>query len=150
MGLGLAEAAQVVEKTCSICASTAMIFMMHYCADALIERFGNECVRRNIAAGRRLSTLARSEAGSRSHFWAPLGTARREGGEYALDCVKSWVTSAMEADSYVWSSRPAGGEGASTLWLVDGKLKGGGELGHAGLGLSSPDKSPPSNTAIRM
>jgi hypothetical protein len=56
----------------------------------------------------------------------------------------------MEADSYVWSSRPAGGEGASTLWLVDGKLKGGGELGHAGLGLSSPDKSPPSNTAIRM
>jgi alkylation response protein AidB-like acyl-CoA dehydrogenase len=103
MGLGLAEAAQVVEKTSNSCVSTAMILTMHYCADALIERFGNEGVRREIAAGRHLSTLAWSEAGSRSHFWAPLGTARRDGDEYALECVKSWVTSAMEADSYIWS-----------------------------------------------
>ncbi|MGE3413889.1 MAG: acyl-CoA dehydrogenase family protein, partial [Dehalococcoidia bacterium] len=35
-----------------------------------------------------------------------------------LDGHKSWVTSAAEADLYVWSSRPTAGEGASTLWLV--------------------------------
>ena len=39
MGLGLAEAAQVVEKTSSVCPSTAMILMMHYCTDALIGAF---------------------------------------------------------------------------------------------------------------
>jgi isovaleryl-CoA dehydrogenase len=35
-----------------------------------------------------------------------------------LDARKSWATSAGEADSYVWSSRPAAADGASTLWLV--------------------------------
>jgi len=31
--------AQVVEKTSSVCPSTAMILMMHYCTDALIGAF---------------------------------------------------------------------------------------------------------------
>jgi hypothetical protein len=35
-----------------------------------------------------------------------------------LDASKSWVTSAFEADSYVWSSKPLAAEGASTLWLA--------------------------------
>ena len=35
-----------------------------------------------------------------------------------LDARKSWVTSAGQADSYVWSSRPLAGDGPMTLWLV--------------------------------
>jgi alkylation response protein AidB-like acyl-CoA dehydrogenase len=35
-----------------------------------------------------------------------------------LDAEKSWATSAGEADSYVWSSRPLEAEGQSTIWLV--------------------------------
>jgi alkylation response protein AidB-like acyl-CoA dehydrogenase len=35
-----------------------------------------------------------------------------------LDAEKSWVTSAGEADSYVWTSKPIEGDGPSTLWLV--------------------------------
>ncbi|HEX7094925.1 MAG TPA: acyl-CoA dehydrogenase family protein, partial [Acidimicrobiales bacterium] len=31
---------------------------------------------------------------------------------------KSWVTSAGEADSYVWTSRPVAAEAGATLWLV--------------------------------
>jgi len=31
---------------------------------------------------------------------------------------KSWVTSAAEADSYVWTSRASGDDGGATLWLV--------------------------------
>ncbi|MBV8084977.1 MAG: acyl-CoA dehydrogenase, partial [Chloroflexi bacterium] len=77
-----------------------------------------------IAAGRHLSTLAFSETGSRSHFWAPLSTAALQGENVILNASKSWVTSAGEADSYVWSSRPANAEGASTIWLVPANTPG--------------------------
>ena len=124
MGLGLAEAAHAVEHIAQACPSTAMIVTMHYCATAVIEKFGSAELRREVAAGRHLSTLAWSEAGSRSHFWAPLGTATRDGDGYLLNGSKTMVTSASEADSYIWSSRPAEAEGASTLWLVGSKTAG--------------------------
>lgn len=124
MGLGLAEASQVVERIAQACPSTAMVVTMHYCAAAVIEKFGAEALRRDVAAGRHLSTLAWSEAGSRSHFWAPVGTAKRDGGGYLLDGSKTMVTSALEADSYIWSSKPAAAEGASSLWLVGSKTAG--------------------------
>src|SRR5262249_38503194 len=37
---------------------------------------------------------------------------------------KSWVTSAGEADSYVWSSKPLSADGASTIWLAPAKAPG--------------------------
>ena len=123
-GAGLDAAADVVGRIAQACPSTAMVLCMHYCAVAVIEAFGAEAVRRDVAAGRHLSTLAFSEAESRSHFWAPVSTARVAGRQVLLDARKSWVTSAFEADSYVWSSRPLGAEGASTLWLVDAKSPG--------------------------
>lgn len=124
MGLGLAEAATVVETIASACSSTAMIVTMHYAANAVLEQFASEAVRRDVAAGKHLSTLAWSESGSRSHFWAPVGTAEAVEAGYKLTCTKTMVTSAGEADSYVWSSRPVQGEGASSLWLVDSKADG--------------------------
>lgn len=123
-GLGLREAATVVSSLARSCPSTAMIVCMHYCATNVIEHFGAPELRREIAAGRHLSTLAFSEAESRSHFWAPVSTARAEGDSVVLDARKSWVTSAGEADSYVWSSKPLAAEGASTLWLIDAKNPG--------------------------
>jgi len=117
-GQGPRAAAEVVEGLATACASTAMIVMMHFSATAAIEAFGPEPVRREIAAGRHLSTLAFSETGSRSHFWAPLSSATADGDAVRLDAAKSWVTSAGEADSYVWSSRPVVGDGPMTLWLV--------------------------------
>ena len=124
MGQGLVEAAQVVERIAQVCPSTAMVVTMHFCATSVIEKFGTETLRREVAAGRHLSTLAWSETGSRSHFWAPVGTAVSDSNGYLLDGAKTMVTSAVEADSYIWSSRPAQAEGASTLWLVDSKNAG--------------------------
>jgi alkylation response protein AidB-like acyl-CoA dehydrogenase len=118
LGLGLGEAAQVVRRLAGACASTAMVVAMHYSAVAVIEAHGSDDVRRDVAAGRHLSTLAFSESGSRSHFWAPLGTARRRGDDVVLDASKSWVTSAGEADSYVWTSQPTSGGPGASLWLV--------------------------------
>ena len=117
-GAGMRQAAELVERLGRSCASSAMVAMMHYCATAVIEAHGPEALRREIAAGGSLGTLAFSETGSRSHFWAPLSTAVAHGDDVLLQANKSWVTSAGEADFYVWSSRPLAAEGASSLWLV--------------------------------
>jgi alkylation response protein AidB-like acyl-CoA dehydrogenase len=126
-GAGLREAAHTVRELGSVCGSTAMIVTMHYAAVAALTAAGDKDMLTAIAAGTHLSTLAFSETGSRSHFWAPLSTAvlLDDGHTVRLDAAKSWVTSAGQADSYVWSSRPLSsvspaGEpaGPMTLWLV--------------------------------
>jgi len=116
--IGLRDAADVVRNLAGACGSTAMVTLMHYAATAVVGTYGPPAVREAIADGRHLTTLAFSEAGSRSHFWAPLGTATAVGDEVRLDARKSWVTSASQADSYVWSSRPLAADGPMTLWLV--------------------------------
>ncbi|MEJ2864722.1 acyl-CoA dehydrogenase family protein [Actinomycetospora flava] len=123
-GGSLADVAQVLETIARADASTAMVVLMHYSAVSVIEPHGPEDVRREVAAGRHLSTLAFSERGSRSHFWAPVSTATAVDDGVRLDAAKSWVTSAGEADSYVWSSRPVSAEGPMTLWLVPGATDG--------------------------
>lgn len=117
-GQGHRAAALVVEALAHACASTAMVVCMHYAAAAVIEAHGSRGRREAIARGTHLTTLAFSEVGSRSQFWAPLSTATPYEGKMRLDASKSWVTSAGEADSYVWSSRPVAGKGVSTLWFV--------------------------------
>lgn len=125
LGQGLTQAAQAVERIARDCPSTAMVLTMHYAGTVLIEKYGPQAVRQAIAAGRHVTTLAWSEAGSRSHFWAPVSTATADGAEHVLlDAHKSMVTSAQQADSYVWSSRPVAVDGAATLWLVDSRLPG--------------------------
>ena len=84
-GQGLREAAQVVSRLAQACPSTAMVVCMHYCANAVIEAHGPRALREAVAAGRHFSTLAFSEAESRSHFWAPVSTARTEGDTVVLD-----------------------------------------------------------------
>ena len=151
MGEGMRAASYVVEKIAEACGSTAMVVCMHYAATAVIEKHGTETVRREIAAGKHLSTLAFSEAGSRSHFWAPVGTAVQSNGHILLDNKKSWVTSADQADSYVWSSKPATVEGASTIWLVPSRANGVKTVApFDGLGLRGNASSPVTGTQIKM
>jgi alkylation response protein AidB-like acyl-CoA dehydrogenase len=120
LGQGHRAAVQVMERVSQACASTSMVLCMHYAAAAVIEAYGPREVRQAIAAGKHTSSLAFSESGSRSHFWAPVSTATpvAGNGHVRLDAHKSWVTSAGQVDSYVWSSRPMAAEGASTIWLV--------------------------------
>lgn len=124
LGQGHRAAALAVERVAQACASTAMVLCMHYAGTAVIEAYGRKDVREAIAAGNHITTLAFSEAGSRSHFWAPVSTAVEDDGHIRLDAKKSWATSAGQVDSYVWSSKPLAAEGASTIWLVPGKADG--------------------------
>ena len=125
-GLGQSHraATTVVERLASTCASTAMVVCMHYAATAVIEAHGPAGIREAIARCEHLTTLAFSEQGSRSHFWAPTSTATQAEGRVRLDARKSWVTSAGQAHSYVWSSRPLAAEGQSSIWLVPAESEG--------------------------
>jgi alkylation response protein AidB-like acyl-CoA dehydrogenase len=143
LGFGLREASDIVRTVAQDCGSTAMVLCMHYSGTAVLEALADQETRRAVAAGRHLSTLAFSEAGSRSHFWAPLGTATRNGSGVVLNARKSWVTSASKATAYVWSSKPVTAEGLSTLWLVPAKSAGITVRGpFDGLGLRGNDSSP--------
>jgi isovaleryl-CoA dehydrogenase len=161
-GAGLREAAVVVRELGSVCGSTAMVVAMHYSAVAGLVAAGDKDTLVAIAGGTHLSTLAFSEAGSRSHFWAPMSTAvlAPDAATVRLDASKSWVTSAGHADSYVWSSRPlsssgdvagdvAGDEsgdaasGPMTLWLVPADAAGLSAAGaFDGLGLRGNSSAP--------
>lgn len=129
-GLGPGSFAAVVETLAEADASVAMVYLMHVCAVAIIAaaRAGADVKTTlgDIAAGRHLSTLAFSEAGSRSHFWAPLSRARRNGAGVQLTAKKSFVTSAGYAQSYVVSSLAPEGKGPtdSTLYLVSAGVPG--------------------------
>lgn len=143
LGQGPRAAFEVVDRLARACGSTAMVVCMHYAAAAVIEAHGAAALRRQVAAGEHLCTLAFSEAGSRSHFWAPLGTARREDDGVHLDAHKSFVTSARHATLIVWSSRPASAEGASTLWALPRTAAGLSAVGDFdGLGLRGNDSTP--------
>ncbi|MFD2416643.1 acyl-CoA dehydrogenase family protein [Amycolatopsis pigmentata] len=142
-GESLDAAAQVIERLAGVCGSTAMVVVMHYAAAAVLEAHGSPEVRRAIGENRHLCTLAFSEFGSRSHFWAPVGTAKRHDGHIVLDGSKSWVTAAGEADSYVWSSLPVGDSGRMTLWHLPKDTPGLTTRGEFdGLGLRGNASSP--------
>lgn len=122
--LGPRSFAAVVATLAEADASVAMVYLMHVCAAATIASARPAAtvapVLREIAAGRHLTTLAFSEAGSRSHFWAPVSRARRNAAGVHVTAKKSWVTSADHAQSYVVSSLAPDAKGPteSTLYLV--------------------------------
>ena len=151
-GEGHRAATAVVQAVAEHCGSTAMVLMMHYCGTAVIEAFGPTDVRERIAAGDYVTTLAFSEAGSRSMFWAPMSAALAgAGGTVRLDAQKSWVTSAGHADGYVWSSKPMAAEGASTMWLVPAATQGL-KVGAPfdGLGLRGNSSSPMNASGVEV
>ncbi|MEO5678640.1 MAG: acyl-CoA dehydrogenase family protein, partial [Acidimicrobiales bacterium] len=153
-GQGMRPAAEVIQGLAGTCGSTAMIVLMHYTANAAIEGHASEVVRKAVASGQHLSTLAFSEAGSRSHFWASQSTAAPASDDViVLDAAKSWVTAAAHADSYVWSTRPVdpAAEGPMTLWLVpsaaDGLVQ---PSGFDGLGLRGNGSTPVTAKGVRI
>jgi len=151
-GKSLADGVNVIERLAGTCGSTAMVVLMHYAATAIIEAHGKDETRRAIAAGDHLTTLAFSEAGSRSHFWAPMSSAKSDGnGTVQLDASKSWITAAGQADSYVWSSRPLTGDGPMTLWFVPSNSDGLAVKGKFdGLGLRGNASNPVSGEAVEV
>jgi alkylation response protein AidB-like acyl-CoA dehydrogenase len=107
LGGGPVELVEVTSQIASACGSTAMVYLMHISAAMAVASApppGQPDLVARLATGRSLGTLAFSEAGSRSHFWAPVSQCQSADGRTTLKTRKSWVTSAGEADVYVVSS----------------------------------------------
>jgi alkylation response protein AidB-like acyl-CoA dehydrogenase len=148
-GLGPRTFAGVTATLAEADASVAMVYLMHVCAAATIVAARSEAAvvetLKEIAAGQILATLAFSEAGSRSHFWAPVSRAARNGAGVRLTANKSWVTSAGYAHCYVVSSLAPDGKGPteSTLYLVPAQTPGLSVAGSwDGLGLRANASAP--------
>jgi len=116
---GLQEMADVLEILAQGCASTAMVVLMHYCSTAAIAAKGSarlrEAILPQIVEGTHLSTLAFSEPGSGGHFYSPTSRAIQRNGSVELNALKSFATSAGEADSYLISTLNADAQGPQEL-----------------------------------
>jgi alkylation response protein AidB-like acyl-CoA dehydrogenase len=150
-GLGPRTFAAVTATLAEADASVAMVYLMHMLGTATISAARPSAGRalapilKEIGAGRHLSTLAFSEAGSRSHFWAPISRAHRNGNGVRISAKKSWVTSAGHAQSYVVSALSPEGAGPtdSTLYLLAAKTRGLSVAGPwDGLGLRANASAP--------
>ena len=123
LGEGLRTAAAVIDALAQRCPSTAMVYLMHLCGIACYAAAPDKTseLLREAAAGRHLSTLAFSEKGSRSHFWAPVSRAASAGhGAVTISAQKSFVTSAGHAQGYVVSTLASGATQPveSTIYLL--------------------------------
>lgn len=113
LGGGPRELVEVVSMLAGACGSTAMIYLMHVSASmpvASAPPAGMPGLLADLASGRCLASLAFSEAGSRSHFWAPMSRANTTPEGLHLSAKKSWVTSAGHADVYIISTGTADAE----------------------------------------
>jgi alkylation response protein AidB-like acyl-CoA dehydrogenase len=148
-GQGPRAFAAVVEEIAQACGSTAMVYVMHVTASQAIASStvleGRDALLREIAAGRHLTTLAFSEKGSRSQFWAPVSRLEAQGDGFVTSAAKSWVTSAGHAHSYVASAQKPGAASPleSTVYLVRRGAPGVRvAAGFDGLGLRGNESAP--------
>jgi alkylation response protein AidB-like acyl-CoA dehydrogenase len=115
LGLGMRGLLRVCEQVGRECPSTALCFGMHAVATAVIGAKATADQRERylepIIAGKHLTTLALSEAGSGVHFHFPQ-TLIRPGthDSYRLQGTKSFVTNGGYADSYVVSAVEEGAD----------------------------------------
>lgn len=120
LGAGPHELVQVVSGLAAACGSTAMIYLMHVSAAMPVAAApppGLPKLVNQMADGSVLGSLAFSESGSRSHFWAPVSRATEDGDQVRIQAKKSWVTSAGHADVYVVSTGSAGTDGVDLYAL---------------------------------
>lgn len=150
LGGGPRDLVDAMTTVASACGSTAMVYLMHLAASAVTAAAppsdGGDQLLADLASGAKLGTLAFSEKGSRSHFWAPVSRATRTGsGSVTIGADKSWVTSATTADVYVTSCMAADSDAMtdSNLYVVDRTAEGVKVLGSFdGIGLRGNDSAP--------
>ena len=133
MGAGPVEFIRVVGAIAAACGSTAMIYLMHTAAAVTVASAPPTALPgllERMASGEALGTLAFSEKGSRSHFWAPVSESVADGDTVRFTADKSWVTSAGQADIFVMSSKGSEDQDTVDLWAIP--------AGTAGLDIAGP------------
>jgi len=108
MGHGLLALTRVCEILGSECASTAICFGMHSVGASVIAANATDEQREKfvqpIVAGKHITTLSLSEAGTGSHFYLPQTSLEVDDNGFAINGKKTFVTNGSNADSYVVST----------------------------------------------
>ncbi|HET6771387.1 MAG TPA: acyl-CoA dehydrogenase family protein [Actinomycetota bacterium] len=133
LGAGPVEFVETLSALASACGSSSLVYLMHISAATVVAAAPPPGLREapsKLASGDWLGTLAFSERGSRSHFWAPVSRAVLKNGGVHIAADKSWVTSAGQADLYVVSTRAVAPADAVSLYAVPGR--------HDGLTVAGP------------
>jgi alkylation response protein AidB-like acyl-CoA dehydrogenase len=110
LGGGPQELVEAASRLAAVCGSTALVYLMHVAAAMAVASappHGRPGLVGQLASGEKLGTLAFSEPGSRSHFWAPVSQSQTADGATQVKTRKSWVTSAGHADMYLVSTLTA-------------------------------------------
>ena len=128
LGAGPVEFVEVTSRLAEACGSTAMVYLMHVAAVMPVLGApppGLPGLARKMSTGK-LGTLAFSERGSRSHFWAPVSKSVASNGDIRMKADKSFVTSAGHADVYVASvlTPEAAGPVDSDLFAIPAETPG--------------------------
>ena len=145
LGAGPRDLADTLRALAEVCGSTAMVYLMHISAVMTVAAApppGLPKLLPELASGEVLATLAFSEPGSRSHFWAPVSQAQAGEESVALRARKSFVTSAGHADLYVTSTL-TGGADTIDVFAVPARTPGVAVSGQwRGLGLRGNASAP--------
>jgi|SRR5262245_41896355 len=156
-GEGMRTFAAVTEELAMACGSTAMVYVMHTAAAQAIASSSifaeRASVLKEISSGKHLTTLAFSEAGSRSQFWAPTSKLEETNGHFTTSASKSWVTAAGHADSYISTAQKPDALSPleSTVYFVRANAAGVNVTGaFNGLGLRGNDSAPVSLESIEV
>lgn len=121
----------VVLDIAGACASSGMIFVMHSTAVELIAKHlsaskRKEQILKAAAEGKHISTLACSETGTGTNFYASFSKSAKQDGNFVLNADKCFVTSARHAESYVVLTQAVDSNDplVTSLYLVDRDAKG--------------------------
>ncbi|HZC15643.1 MAG TPA: acyl-CoA dehydrogenase family protein, partial [Caulobacteraceae bacterium] len=136
-GLGRLDAAIIFEALSHGDVATAAFLSIHNMASWMIDRFGDEALRRKylprLATMQLIASYCLTEPGSGSDAVALRTTARRDGEHYVLDGSKAFISGAGVSDIYVVMVRTgeAGARGISALVV---------EKGTPGLSFGAPER----------
>jgi alkylation response protein AidB-like acyl-CoA dehydrogenase len=130
-GLGLDHVAFAIaaEEIGRVCASTALVYVMHVGAAQTVALYGTDD-QKNRWLGRArdgvIGTYSTSEKASGGHWWYNFSQAARDGDDYVVTAEKSFTTSSGQADYYVVQTRSPDARGPTdiTFFIVDGKAPG--------------------------
>lgn len=124
LGGGCLELCLVVEELSRVCGGVATTYAVNALGSYTLIEYGTEEQKRkylpDIAAGKRLTAFAISEATAGSDASAIKMTADKVEGGYLLNGTKQFITNAGEAELYtviVLTDKTRGARGASTIFV---------------------------------
>lgn len=124
LGGGCLELCLVVEELSRVCGGVAATYAVNALGSYILVEYGTEEQQRkylpDIAAGKRLTAFAISEATAGSDASAIKMTADKVEGGYRLNGTKQFITNAGEAELYtviVLTDKTKGARGASAIFV---------------------------------